>query len=168
MKKALVLIRALARMLPLFCAAEETAAEPFAWRGYSLTPTLFTADESVVRNVNGPTGGVMVLVRFVPQEGLVAMTDIKEYATDFSLITADGKKYSCYSWMVNDFKAEKAEGSIFPEMADEQDDFNLCFFLTKRDETAMDGAQLSVEDGGQTVTVSLEGVPRHLPEETAE
>lgn len=168
MKKTLSLFLLLALMLPILCMAEESVTEPFSWRGYSLSPTLFTADEDIVRNYNGPTGGIMVMVQLAPQEGKIALTDIKEHGEDFALITSDGKNFPCYAWSANDFKEEKAPNSIFPEIADEQDDFGLTFFLKGKDEKSMDGACLSVKDGNQTLSVSLDPVSRHLPDDSAE
>ncbi len=147
----------LALCLSLGALAE--AGTIFPWLTYTLDVALVTADPELVDFQDAPDGGVMVMVKLVPLSGTVKAADIREKSFDISLRDGNGDEYEARTWRVRGL--EQLEGNGFPTLKEEQDSFELLFFLEGRDESALAGAKLIVPDSveGQRLLVPLDKAP---------
>ena len=157
----------LALTLLLGCGASALAEAGtiFPWFQYTLDVALVTADPEVVNYRDAPKDAVTVLVKLVSVSGTIQMADIKEKCFDICLRDGDGDEFNASVWQVRGL--ELSEGGGFPTLKEEQDDFDLLFFLKGKDDSALAGAKLVVptDKEGERVIVALDKAPHELPEE---
>ena len=104
--------------------------------------------------------GLFVMVRLAGVGTPVYADDVKAIQEgEFVLVDAAGKEYGISTWIMR--KLIQPEGGGFPTMAEEQEFFDILFFLEGKTEGAEAGARLRVGDE----MIDLDGIPRELPAE---
>ena len=140
-------------------------AGTLSWRGYVLTPTWQTADRAAIKTMNLRQDGLFLLVRLQPVDQKIDTALVRENASgDYQLRLSDGELSPLAALMFHTLNAPEGGGFI-PDIAPEQDYFDVLFFLKDKDETALDGAELIVADNGDEQTVGIASVSPERPEE---
>ena len=99
-------------------------------------------------------------------EGTISYDLVNEHGGEgIFLRLAGGEEYPVANVIFHKFlpKDENSD-SIFPSIDPEQDNFEALFFLEGKDESALEGAVLVIEDGGAEQTVALDAISREKPE----
>lgn len=159
---------ALTLSLGLCLCAQAESGTIFPWLDYTMDVTLCTADPEVVDFTDTPSGGVMVMVKLAPVSGTVKTEDITTRESDFSFRDGDGDEYAVHTWRLRGITFDVVTGEFGTK--DEQDSFELLFFLQGKDAAAIEGAKLLVsgENDGERIVVPLDLAPRELPTEGEE
>ena len=161
MKRILSALLCLAVLLVAAAApAEEPEGNGFQWGAYELKATWVTTDNAKIHLVNMREDGLFVMVRLAGVGTPVYADDVKAIQEgEFVLVDAAGKEYGISTWIMR--KLIQPEGGGFPTMAEEQEFFDILFFLEGKTEGAEAGARLRVGDE----MIDLDGIPRELPAE---
>ena len=132
----------------------------FSWLAYRLDVALVTADPKVVEHHDTPSGGMMVMVKLVCVDGTVKTDDIKEHSFAFRIQTENGNEYEARVWRVRGL--EIPEGGGFPKIKEEQEAFELLFFINGKADSDTAGVKLMVpgEAEGEYTVVDLDEAPR--------
>lgn len=132
----------------------------FSWLNYTINVALVTADPKVVDHRDTPSGGKMIMVKLACADGTIKTEDIKEHSFAFRLLTENGKEYKAEVWRVRGL--EFPEGGGFPKIREEQDAFELLFFISGKADSDTAGVKLKVpgEAEGEYTIVDLENAPR--------
>ena len=142
--------------------AESAAPDALSWRGYDLLAAWLTTDPSDIGIPNLRTDGQFALVRLEPAEGTADYETINEYAgDDIFLRLAGGDKVPVATLMFH--QLIHSEGSGFPSIAPEQDNFDALFFLEGGSEADLEGAALVVVNDGAEQAVALDAISREKP-----
>lgn len=151
-------------LLPAACRAEEGAPEEAAavsWRGYEIEAAWVTTDRKTIGLNDLPEDALPVLVRLIPREGVLQLGDIQDNRGDFFLVDADGAEWQAERFIYH--KSEMNPETGWPSIALEQENVDILFYLTGKDEAALAGAQLKLA-GADPGALALDGVTRDKPE----
>ena len=151
-------------LLPAACRAEDGASEAggaVSWRGYEMQAAWVTTDRKAIGLNDLPEDALPVLVRLTPREGVLQLGDVQDNRGDFILVDADGDEWPAESFIYH--KSELNPTTGWPSIALEQDNVDILFYLTGKDEAALAGAQLKLA-GAEPETLALDGVTREKPE----
>ena len=158
----LCLVMALWQGIALAEGTVQGETEAIAWGHYMIKATWLTTDREQINVRDLRTDGLIVMIRLQPTEGKIALDDIKNMTGgEFVLVNNKKEKANASTWIVHQFSDKKADNG-FPEIAQEQDSFELLFFFKGRKEKVLEGAKLTIE--GSEGTIELDNVPREKPE----
>ena len=166
MKRTLSVLLALALLLCATASLAEPAEEEntFQWGAYELRVIWVTTDRDEIGLRDLREDGLFVMLRLEGVGGPVQTADIQALQGDeFVLVDTKGEKSTISTLIYHQF-GEKTADSIFPLVADEQDSFDVLYFLEGKNEADAAGLQLFAGD----VTIDLDSIPRELPAEEAE
>lgn len=121
-----------------------------------------TTDRTEIGQRTLPDNISTVMLRLAGTEGKIPTADIMDHADNFVLHDADGTERPCLTWVIRQFKT--GTGSGFPELAEEQDFFDLLFEIGDKGENALAGARLEVKSEAGSAFIPLDGVSREKPE----